>query len=149
VEFATTMTGDGGRPLDDQGLAGNVADRTTPGANLPRQQTPPAALPARPPDAPPLVISNRAMLTRVATTTDEPSELRYLGPSDPHLGDGAEGAPLTDVAAPQSAAAASAWTYHPQRATANPACVYYHDLRRESLLPHPEAGCPLLWGGRW
>jgi transposase len=80
VELATTVTIDGGLPLDYRVLAGNVADGTTPVDHLRRLQALLAALPPRPPDAPPLVISDRAMLTGEAIAAYEASELRYLGP---------------------------------------------------------------------
>ena len=52
VELATTVTLDGGVPLDYRVLAGNVADVTTPVENLRRLQTLLAALPPRAPTAP-------------------------------------------------------------------------------------------------
>jgi hypothetical protein len=145
VELATTVTVDGGVPLDYQVLAGNVADRTTPVANLHRLQTLLAALPPRPPDAPPpLVISDRAMLTAEAIAAYEASALCYLGPLDPHLGDGAVRALLTSVAAAELAAPATALSYRPQRAAADPAFVPYHGVPRALQLPHPAAGHPPL-----
>jgi len=59
-------------PLASPVLAGNVADRTTPVANLQRLQRLLAALPPRPPAAPPpLVITDRAMLTGEAIAAYE------------------------------------------------------------------------------
>lgn len=89
-ELATTVLVAGGLPLDYQVLAGNVADRTTPVANLQRLQTLLARLPPRLAGAPPpLVVSDRAMLTLAAIPAYEASALRYLGPLDPSLGGGA------------------------------------------------------------
>ena len=51
VELATTSTSAGGVPLDYRVLAGNVADRTTPVANLQRLQGLLAQLPPQAPDA--------------------------------------------------------------------------------------------------
>jgi transposase len=145
VELATTVTIDGGVPLDYRVLAGNVADCTTPVENIRRLQGLLGALPPRPPDAPPrLVISDRAMLTVEAIAAYEASELCYLGPLDPHLGDGAVRALLTTVPAADLAAAETALTYRPQRAAADPAFVPYHGVLREVLLPYPEPGRPPL-----
>jgi hypothetical protein len=141
VELATTVTVDGGLPLDYRVLAGNVADRTTPVETLHRLQALLALLPPRRPDAPPpLVISDRAMLTMEAIAAYEASELRYLGPLDPHLGDGAVRALLTGVSAADLAAPETALTYRPQRAAADPAFVPYHGVSRELLLASPETG---------
>jgi transposase len=145
VELATTVTLDGGLPLDYRVLAGNVADRTTPVDTVRRLQRLLALLPPRPPDAPPpLLISDRAMLTPEAIAAYEASELRYLGPLDPHLGDGAVRALLVGVPAAELAAPESALSYRPQRAAADPAWVPYHGVERELLLPHPEPGRPAL-----
>jgi hypothetical protein len=145
VELATTVTIDGGVPLDYRVLAGNVADRTTPVETLRRLQGLLALLPPRPPNAPPpLVLSDRAMLTGEAIAAYEASELRYLGPLDPHLGDGAVQALLASVPAAELAAAETALSYRPQRARDDPAFVPSHGVRRELLLPHPEPGRPPL-----
>jgi Domain of unknown function (DUF4277) len=145
VELATTVALDGGVPVDYRVLAGNVADGTTPVANLGRLQALLAALPARSPGArPPLVVSDRAMLTLEALAAFEDSELRYLGPLDPHLGGGAVRALLAGVPAAALAAPATALGYRPQRAAADPAFVPYHGVPRELQLPHPEPGRPPL-----
>jgi hypothetical protein len=145
VELATTVMVAGGVPLDYQVLAGNVADRTTPVANLQRLQRLLATLPPRPPDAPPpLVITDRAMLTAEAIAAYEAQGLGYLGPLDPHLGHGAVRALLTSVPASDLAAPETALSYRPERAAAAPAWVPYHGVPRELLLPHPEAGRPPL-----
>lgn len=145
VELATTVTLDGGLPLDYRVLAGNVADGTTPVENLRRLQALLAALPPRPADAPPpLVISDRAMLTEEAIAAYEASELRYLGPLAPHLGDGAVRALLTSVPASELAAPATALTYRPQRAVGDPTFVPYHGVLREVRLPPPDPGQPPL-----
>ena len=145
VELATTVSLDGGLPLDYHVLAGNVADRTTPVENLRRLQALLAALPPRPPEAAaPLVISDRAMLTREAIAAYEASELRYLGPLDPSLGDGAVRALLAAVPAAEWARPETTLAYRPQRAVGDPAFEPYHGVERELLLPHPEAGRPPL-----
>jgi transposase len=144
VELATTVTVAGGVPLDYQVLAGNVADRTTPVANLQRLQRLLAALPPRPTEAPPLVITDRAMLTAEAIAAYEAQGVGYLGPLDPHLGAGAVRALLTSVPASDLAAPATALRYRPERAAIDPAFVPYHGVPRELLLPHPEAGHPPL-----
>jgi transposase len=145
VELATTVTIAGGVPLDYRVLAGNVADRTTPVETLRRLQRLLALLPPRPAAAPaPLMISDRAMLTLEAIAAYEASELRYLGPLDPHLGDGAVHALLAGVSAAELAAPETALPYRPQRAAADPAWVPYHGVRRELCLPPPEAGRPPL-----
>jgi hypothetical protein len=145
VELATTVTLDGGVPVDYRVLAGNAADRTTPVENLRRLRTLLAALPPRSPTAaPPLVISDRAMLTLEALAAYEGSGPYYLGPLDPHLGSGAvrallAGVPAADLAAPETALA-----YRPQRAAGEPAFAPYHGVQRELQLPHPEPGQPPL-----
>jgi len=145
LELATTVTLDGGVPVDYRVLAGNVADRTTPVENLRRLQTLLAALPPRAPAAaPPLVVSDRAMLTLEALAAYEGSGLRYLGPLDPHLGHGAVQALLASVAAADLAAPDTALEYRPQRAAGEPAFAPYHGVHRELQLPHPEPGRPPL-----
>jgi transposase len=145
VELATTVTIDGGVPLDYRVLAGNVADCTTPVETLHRLQTLLALLPPRPPDAPPrLVISDRAMLTMEAIAAYEASELCYLGPLDPPLGDGAVQALLASVPTAELRAPETALSYRPQRAAADPAWVPYHGVERELLLPQPTPGRPPL-----
>ena len=145
VEVATTVTLDGGVPLDYRVLAGNVADVTTPVANLRRLQTLLAVLPPRAPTAgPPLVVSDRAMLTLEALAAYEGSGLHYLGPLDPHLGGGAVQALLASVPAAELAAPHTALPYRPQRADGDPAFVPYHGVPRVLHLPHPEASQPPL-----
>jgi transposase len=145
VELATTVTLDGGVPVDYRVLAGNVADGTTPVANLRRLQGLLAALPPRPPTAPPpLVVSDRAMLTLEALAAYEASGLRYLGPLDPHLGGGAVQALLASVSPAELAAPATALAYRPQRAAGDPAFAPYHGVPRELPLPHPEPAQPPL-----
>jgi len=144
VELATTVTLDGGVPVDYRMLAGNVADRTTPVENLRRLQTLLAALPPRDPAAAPLVVSDRAMLTLEALAAYEGSGLRYLGPLDPHLGNGAVQALLSSVAVADLAAPETALAYRPQRAAADPAFDPYHGVQRDLHLPHPEPGQPPL-----
>jgi transposase len=145
VELATTVTLDGGLPVDYRVLAGNVADRTTPVENLRRLQTLLALLPpCAPPAAPPLVVSDRAMLTLEALAAYADSGVRYLGPLDPHLGGGAVRALLASVPAAVLAAPHTALAYRPQRATGEPAFVAYHGVQRDLQLPHPEPGRPPL-----
>ena len=80
LELATTVTTDCGVPVDYHILAGNVADRTTPVANLQRLQKLLALLPARDPLAPrPLVVSDRAMLTEVAMAAYCRSQVDFWG----------------------------------------------------------------------
>ena len=145
VELATTVTLAGGVPLDYRVLAGNVADVTTPVENLHRLQALLAILPPRAPTAgPPLVVSDRAMLTLEALAAYEGSGLHYLGPLDPHLGDGAVQALLASVPAAELTAPQTALAYRPQRAAGAPAFVPYHGVPRALHLPHPEAGQPPL-----
>ncbi len=145
VELATTVTLAGGVPLDYRVLAGNVADVTTPVENLRRLQALLAALPPRAPDAPPpLVVSDRAMLTLEALAAYEGSGLRYLGPLDPHLGGGAVQALLASVPATALTAPATALAYRPQRAAGDPAFASYHGVQRELQLPHPDPDRPPL-----
>ncbi len=141
VELATTVTLEGGLPLDYRVLAGNVADRTTPVENLRRLQRLFAVLPPRPPTAPPpLVVSDRAMLTLEALAAYEGSGLYYLGPLDPHVGNGAVQALLASIPAAALAAPDTVLAYRPQRAPAAPAFAAYHGVQRELQLPHPEPG---------
>jgi transposase len=143
VELATTVTLDGGVPLDYRVLAGNIADCTTPVDNLRRLQTLLAALPARVAGAgPSLVVSDRAMLTLEALAAYDGSGLRYLGPLDPHLGGGAVQALLASVPAAELVAPRAALVYRPQRAADDPTFVPYHGVQRELEVPHPEAGRP-------
>jgi hypothetical protein len=145
VELATTTAIVGGMPLDYRVLAGNVADRTTPVANLRRLQGLLAQLPPREPaDGPvrPLVISDRAMLTLEALVAYEESDLRYLGPLDPSLGGGAVRALLAGVPAAELAAAPLA--YRPQRAADDPDWAPYCGVLRELVLPHPTPDRPPL-----
>jgi transposase len=145
VALATTVTLDGGLPLDYRVLAGNVADRTTPVETLRRVQTLLALLPPRPAGAPaPLMVSDRAMLTLEAIAAYDASELHYLGPLDPHLGDGAVQTLLASVPAAELRAPETVLRYRPQRAGDDPDWVPYHGVRRELLLPHPEPGRPAL-----
>jgi hypothetical protein len=145
VELATTVTLDGGVPLDYRVLAGNVADRTTPVENLRRLQALLAALPPRAPTAtPPLVVSDRAMLTLEALAAYDGSGLRYLGPLDPHLGNGAVQALLASVPETALRAPDTALAYRPQRARGEPAFAPYHGVARELRLPHPEPDRPPL-----
>lgn len=145
VELATTTAIAGGVPIDYRVLAGNVADRTTPIANLRRLQGLLAQLPPREPGADPvrpLVISDRAMLTLEALVAYEASDLRYLGPLDPSLGDGAVRALLERVPAAELADAPLA--YRPQRTGDDPDWERYHGVRRELVLPHPQMDQPPL-----
>jgi transposase len=144
LELATTVTLDGGLPVDYRVLAGNVADRTTPVENLRRLQALLAALPARAPGAAALVVSDRAMLTLEALAAYEGSGLRYLGPLDPHLGGGAVQALLAGVSAAALAAPETALAYRPQRAAGDPAFAPYHGVQRALVLPHPEPARPPL-----
>jgi hypothetical protein len=147
VELATTVTLGGGVPLDYRVLAGNVADRTTPVDNLRRLQALLAALPPRPRPpaaAPPLVVSDRAMLTLEALAAYDGSGLHYLGPLDPHLGHGAVRALLASVPAADLAAPATALAYRPRRAADDPAFVPYHGVQRTLHLPHPDPDRPPL-----
>lgn len=145
LELATTVTVAGGLPLDYRVLAGNVADRTTPVETLRRLEALLALLPPRPVGAPPpLVVSDRAMLTLEAIAAYEASALHYLGPLDPHLGAGAVQALLAGVPPAELAAPETALGYRPQRAATAPDWVPYHGARRELLLPPPEPGRPAL-----
>jgi transposase len=145
VELATTTTIAGGVPLNYHVLAGNVADRTTPVANLRRLQGLLAQLPPREPAAGtirPLVISDRAMLTREALVAYAASDLRYLGPLDPSVGDGAVRTLLESVSAAELAARPLA--YRPQRAADDPKWEPYHGVLRELILPPPQPDQPPL-----
>jgi hypothetical protein len=127
-------------PVDYRVLAGNVADRTTPVANLRRLQGLLAALPSQSPAAAlrPLVISDRAMLTLEALAAYAASGLRYLGPPDPSVGNGAVRALLSQVSAAELAAAPVA--YRLQCAEDDPAWEPYHGVLRELVVAHPESG---------
>lgn len=121
-------------------LAGNVADRTTPVENLRRLQGLPALLPPREPGAPPpLVISDRAMLTEEALAAYAQSALYFPGPLDPSVGHGAvrallEGVPVADLEAAPLA-------YRPQRAQGGPDWEGYRGGVRPLELP-PSAAHP-------
>ena len=133
----------GGVPIDYHMLAGNVADCTTPVANLRRLQRLLALLPARQPGQPlPLVISDRAMLTLESIAAYEASGVRYLGPLDPGLGHGAVRDLLASVTAEELAAAPLG--YRPQRAADDPAWEPYQGVPRRLLLVHPNAARPPL-----
>lgn len=143
LELATTVTVNGGVPLDYRVLAGNVADRTTPVANVQRLQRLLALLPPRAPTDPlPLVVSDRAMLTAEAIAAYEASDLRFLGPLDPSLGDGAVRALLESVSGAELDGAPLA--YRPQRAQDDPDWEPYHGVVRALELPPPEASSPPL-----
>jgi hypothetical protein len=143
IEIGATVTATGGVPIDYQTLAGNVADCTTPVANLRRLQRLLALLPARQPGQPlPLVISDRAMLTLESIAAYEASGVRYLGPLDPGLGHGAVRGLLAGVTAEELAAAPLG--YRPQRTADDPAWEPYRGVPRRLLLAHPDAPRPPL-----
>jgi transposase len=143
IEIGATVTATGGVPIDYQTLAGNVADCTTPVANLRRLQRLLALLPARPAGQPlPLVISDRAMLTLESIAAYEASGVRYLGPLDPGLGHGAVRELLAGVTAEELAA--SPLGYRPQRAADDPAWEAYQGVPRRLLLRHPDPARPPL-----
>ncbi len=134
LELATTVTTDGGVPVDYHILAGNVADRTTPVANLQRLQKLLALLPARDPLAPrPLVVSDRAMLTEVAMAAYCRSQVDFLGPLDPSVGQGAVRRLLASVSVAELQAAPLA--YRPQRAQDATDWESYQGVVRELVLP--------------
>jgi hypothetical protein len=144
LELATTSTVVGGVPIDYRVLAGNVADRTTPVENLRRLQHLLAQLPRRAPDAPlrPLVASDRAMLTEAAIAAYLASDLRFVGPLDPSVGNGAVRHLLEQVTAAELAAAPLA--YRPQRALTDPEWEPYQGVLRELVLPPETPGGPPL-----
>jgi hypothetical protein len=143
VEVAATVTAAGGVPIDYQTLAGNVADCTTPVANLRRLQRLLAILPVRPAGWPsPLVISDRAMLTLASIAAYEASAVRYLGPLDPGLGHGAVRDLLSAVTTEELAA--SPLGYRPQRAADDPDWEPYQGVPRPLLLRHPDTERPPL-----
>jgi transposase len=143
VELATTVTVEAGVPIDYRVLAGNVADRTTPGENIQRLHGLLALLPAREPADPlPLVISDRAMLTKEALAAYADSQLHYLGPLDPHLGNGAVQGLLERVTAEELAAAPL--EYRPQRASTDPDWEAYHGVLHSLELAHPDPQHPPL-----
>jgi transposase len=141
LELATTVTIEGGVPFDYRVLAGNVADRTTPVENQRRLQGLLALLPPRNPATRPLVISDRAMLTDEAIAAYDQSNLCFLGPLDPSLGNGAVRALLESVSVAELAAAPR--TYRPQRAQADPDWDAYHGVVRSLELPQPDGSAPL------
>jgi transposase len=142
LELATTVTTAGGVPLDYRLLAGNVADRTTPVENLQRLQKLLAVLPPRDPTAArPLVVSDRAMLTEEAIAAYQQSQLDFLGPLDPALGDGAVRTLLASVSAAELQAAPLA--YRPQRSQDDLAWQAYQGVLRDLELPGAE-GQPTL-----
>ena len=143
VELAATATAAGGVPLDYRVLAGNVAGRTTPVENLRRLRGLLAQLPPRDPTQPaPVVVSDRAMLTREALGAYAEADLHPLGPLDPSLGDGAVRALLAAVPAAELAAAPLA--YRPQRAADDPAWEDDHGVERVLEVPHPTPDRPPL-----
>jgi len=143
IELATTLTLAGGVPLDYWVLAGNTADRTTPVENLRRLQGLLALLPPRPAtDPPPLVISDRAMLTDEAIAAYARSDLRFLGPLDPSVGQGAVRHLLASV--PPAELAAAPLAYRPQRAAADPAWDDYHGVLRPLEIPLTDPSQPSL-----
>lgn len=143
VEVAVTVTAAGGVPIDYHMLAGNVADCTTPVANLRRLQRLLALLPARPTgQLLPLVISDRAMLTLESIAAYEASGVRYLGPLDPGLSHGAVRALLAGVTG--EALAAAPLAYRPQRAADDPDWEPYQGVSRALLLRHPDPERPPL-----
>lgn len=143
IELATTVSVAGGIPLDYQVLAGNVADRTTPIANLQRLQRLLAVLPPREPtDPPPLIISDRAMLTEEAIGAYVQSDLCFLGPLDPTLGHGAVRQLRASVSRAELAAAPLA--YRPQRASDDPDWQEYQGVLRSLELSSPDATKPPL-----
>jgi transposase len=143
LELATTLTLAGGIPLDYRVLAGNVADRTTPSENLRRLQGLLALLPPRDPKAPPpLVISDRAMLTEEAIAAYTRSELCFLGPLDPSVGNGAVRALLESVAVADLEAAPL--RYRPQRTHDDPAWEPYQGVLCPLELPQAEPSQPPL-----
>lgn len=142
IELATTVTIDGGVPLDYRVLAGNTADRTTPVENLRRLQGLLALLPPRQRDnPPPLVVSDRAMLTDDAIRASADAGLGFLGPLDPTVGHGAVRRLLASVSAAELAAAPLA--YRPQRAADDPAWQGYHGVLRPLEIPAADGGPPL------
>lgn len=143
IELATTLTIDGGVPLDYRVLAGNTADRTTPVENLRRLQGLLALLPPRrSADPPPLVVSDRAMLTDEAIAAYVQSDLHFLGPLDPTVGNGAVRQLLARVSAAELAGAPL--TYRPQRAAADPVWESYHGMLRQLEIARAEGGQPPL-----
>jgi transposase len=140
VELATTVTVAGGVPLDYRLLAGNVADRTTPVENLQRLRGLLALVPSRDPNEHVVVVSDRAMLTTEALVAYHGSGLFYLGPLDPHVGNGAVRALLADVRAEEL----SELAYRPQRAARAPDWEPYRGVIRTLEVPPPEpAQAPL------
>jgi transposase len=143
VELATTVAIEGGVPLDYRVLAGNTADRATPVENLRRLQGLLALLPPRRGDAPPpLVISDRAMLTDEAIAAYAHAEFGFLGPLDPAVGDGAVRRLLASVCAAELGEAPLA--YRPQRAAADPAWEGYHGVLRPLEIPLADGSQPSL-----
>jgi transposase len=136
IELATTLTLASGVPLDYRVLAGNVADRTTPGENLQRLQRLLALVPPCPSGEIPLVISDRAMLTEEALVAYTQSDLHFLGPLDPAVGNGAVRALLKSV--PVAELAAAPLAYRPQRAQDDPDWEAYHGVVRSLELPPPD-----------
>jgi hypothetical protein len=142
IDLAALVTAAGGIPLDYRPLAGNVADRSTPGEQLRRLQGLLALLPPRPPDQPCLVISDRAMLTAAALAAYAQSEVCSLGPLDPALGQGALRELLASVSADELAA--QPLPYRPQRAAEDPDWVAYCGVARALLVAHPDPSKPPL-----
>jgi transposase len=134
LELATTVTAAGGVPLDYRILAGNVADCTTPVENLQRLQRLLALLPPRDPTEPIVVTSDRAMLTTEALAAYHESELCYLGPLDPSLGQGA----VRDLLTAVEVGEVQELAYRPQRADRDPDWAPYRGVLRTLQVPHPE-----------
>ena len=134
----------GGRgALDYRVLAGNVADRTTPVDNLRRLQTLLAALPPRAPTAtPPLVVSDRAMLTLEALAAYEAAGCATWGRWTPPGRRGRAGA-AGRRAGGGPGGPDTALAYRPQRAAATRLAPFPRGPTR-LVLPHPEPARPPL-----
>lgn len=151
IELATTVSVAGGVPLGYQVVAGNVADRTTPVANLQRLQRLLAVLPPREPGDPaPLIISDRAMLTAEAIAAYVASDLCFPGPLDPALGNGAVRQLLASVTSAELATALLG--DRPQRASDDPDGEDDHGCCGPSsfpipIRPSPRGGFPPGWSG--
>jgi hypothetical protein len=82
------------------------------------------------------------MLTLEALAAYDASDLCYLGPLDPSVGNGAVRALMAEVSAEELAAAPLA--YRPARAATDAAWEAYHGVVRELVLAHPQPDQPPL-----
>lgn len=140
VELALNVTVEGGVPIDDRVLSGNVADCTTPVDNLTRLRGLVARLPQVDPSRPavtPLFISDRAMLTPESIFEYDRHGLRFLGPYD-----GGTAGHLLLGAVEASELAEHPLAYRPQRAKRDESWEAYQGVLRTLEVTNPTPDAP-------